>query len=253
MNKIVLVTGAAQGIGKAIVDEFCENGYTVIMVDYSAQNLESSFSKLTDLYSNIKLYRFVCDVGNSTQVNKLINELTDQQILPNILVNNAGYGGPFQVISDIDDTEWDQVINTNLRSIFNFTRKLLLVMRNNGWGKIINIASVQGLIGANLSSSYIASKHGVVGYTKAIAAEWGKYGITCNAICPGYVDTNMGAQDDKIPEHYTRIISRTPAGKLAKPKDIAYLVDFLASDKANFINGSIITIDGGLMADIGIS
>ena len=117
--------------------------------------------------------------------------------------------------------------------------------------KIINIASIQGLIGARLSSTYVASKHGVIGYTKAIAAEWGMYGITCNAICPGYVDTRMGIQET-LTDHDKKVLSRTPLGRVASPNEIANLVEFLVSDKADFINGSVINIDGGLMADIGI-
>jgi 3-oxoacyl-[acyl-carrier protein] reductase len=126
-------------------------------------------------------------------------------------------------------------------------------MQKQGWGRIINIASIQGLIGAKLSSTYIASKHGVIGYTKAIAAEYGQYAITCNAICPGYVNTAMGVQQDKIPDHYHNVISRTPLKQIAQPYDVAKLVEFLISDAAKFINGSSITIDGGLMADIGIT
>jgi 3-oxoacyl-[acyl-carrier protein] reductase len=252
-SKIALITGAAKGIGNAIARLFLENNYHVILVDKAMQDLANTKQELTKLYKNAQLADFRCDVGNNTQVSYLCSHLNELNLLPDILVNNAGYGGPFQKISEISDEEWDKVINTNLRSIFNFARILLPEMSKKNWGRVINIASIQGLIGANLSSTYVASKHGVIGYTKTIAAEWGKYGITCNAICPGYVDTSMGIQENEISDHYQRVISRTPIGKVASPKDIAYLVEFLATEKANFINGSIITIDGGILADIGIT
>ncbi|HLX53887.1 MAG TPA: SDR family NAD(P)-dependent oxidoreductase [Aquella sp.] len=253
LNKVALVTGAAKGIGKAITIELLSKNYQVVMVDNNKQNLGSTQKELLNSYKNGNLHSYYCDVGNTMEVNELLSQLDKLNILPCVLINNAGYGGPFQILSDVSDEEWEKVIDTNLRSIFNFSRKLLPKMRENGWGRIINIASIQGLIGACLSSSYVASKHGVVGYTKAIAAEWGKYSITCNAICPGYVDTDMGVQNGKFSDHYKRIISRTPIGKIAAPQDIAYLVEFIASEKASFINGSIINIDGGIMADVGIS
>jgi 3-oxoacyl-[acyl-carrier protein] reductase len=253
LNKTALVTGAAKGIGRAITIELLLNGYQVIMIDINLQSLRLTQQELLDSHKNITLYAYQCDVGNADKVNKLLTELESLSITPYILINNAGYGGPFQILSDVTDEDWDKVINTNLRGIFNFSRKLLPKMRENRWGRIITIASIQGLTGASLSSSYIASKHGVIGYTKAIAAEWGKYAITSNAICPGYVDTDMGAQDGKVIDHYKHIIERTPAGKIANAQDIAYLVEFIASEKARFINGSIINIDGGIMADIGIT
>lgn len=253
-QKIVLVTGGANGIGRKIVELLLENGYTLIIVDYNSSKLAGLVQELNNNpHFHGKLHSYVCDVSDSSAVSKLISELSALSLVPNILINNAGYGGPFERITEISDFEWDKVTGTNLKGVFNFSRAILPYMQLKNEGKIINIASVQGLIGANLSSTYIATKHGVVGYTKALAAEWGKYGITCNAICPGYVNTDMGAQDDKVDNHSRTVINRTPLGRMASTLDIAYLVEFLISDKASFINGSIITIDGGLTADIGIT
>ena len=254
-KQIILVTGAANGIGRSISEQLLLEGHTLIIVDNDSNGL-TIFEE--DLKHNLKLsnsmfHTKLCNVADSQAVIKLIDSLKSQNIMPNVLINNAGYGGPFQLLSEVSDFEWDKVIGTNLKGIFNFSREILPFMKLNGSGKIINIASIQGLTGACLSSTYIATKHGVVGYTKAIAAEWGPFGITCNAICPGYVNTAKGSQDSQVPDHYKKIIGRTPLGRVANPIDIAYLVEFLISSKADFINGSIITIDGGLTADIGIS
>lgn len=253
MKEIILVTGAANGIGRSISELMLKNGHKVILVDYNETDLNRLKYELADTFLSTEFYCYLCDVADSNTVNKLISELEKEFIIPTVLLNNAGYGGPFQLLADITDQEWNKVIGTNLKGIFNFSRKLLPYMKKAKRGKIINIASIQGQIGASLSSSYVASKHGVIGYTKAIAAEWGKFEITCNAICPGYVGTAMGAQDANIDNHYKKIISRTPLGKVAAPIDIAYLVEFLISDKASFINGAAITIDGGLTADIGLT
>ena len=254
LKKYILITGAASGIGKAMSEAFIKyDDFHVIMVDYNESALRITKNNISKLTAEKNFSTYVCDVGQTSDVKVLLENLASEEMTPSILINNAGYGGPFQQISEISADEWEKVINTNLKSIYNFCHKLLPIMRDNKFGRIINIASIQGLIGANLSSTYIASKHGVIGYTKAIAAEWGKYGINCNAICPGYVDTKMGAQDDKIANHQQNIISRIPNGRIATTRDITNLTEFLISDKADYINGSIVTIDGGLLADIGIT
>ncbi|MCX8515001.1 MAG: SDR family NAD(P)-dependent oxidoreductase [Burkholderiales bacterium] len=248
----VLLTGAARGIGYKIA-EILVNKYNLILIDKNEIELENSATQLRHKNNMAQIQSYVCDVGSVKQVAQLHKNLLENNFMPHILINNAGYGGPFQNLCDISYEQWDLVMNTNLKSIFNFAKICLPSMQQAEWGRIINIASIQGLIGAKLSSTYIASKHGVIGYTKAIAAEYGQYSITCNAICPGYVDTAMGVQEDEIPNHFKNVITRTPLKQIGQPYDIAKLVEFLISDAAKFINGSIITIDGGLMADIGLT
>lgn len=251
MKKIAIITGAAGGIGAAIAERCIADVDALLLVDIEDTKLELLRTKLNKL-SSTPVSSYHCDVGNSQSVADMINAATQEIGIPTILVNNAGIGGPFHRVDEVGDEEWYRIINTNLKSVFNFSRLLLPMMKQLSYGRIINIASVQGLLGAALSSTYVASKHGMIGYTQAIATEWGQYGITCNAICPGYVDTAMGVQDDKVLEHYKKVIAKTPEGRIAKPIEIADLVNYLMKDEASFINGSVLTIDGGLTCHVGI-
>ena len=132
-------------------------------------------------------------------------------------------------MDEVSDDEWYSIMNTNLKSVFNLSRFLLPEMKKIQFGRIVNIASIQGYLGASLSSTYVASKHGIIGYTRAIAAEWGAYGVTCNAICPGYVNTPMGAQDSKQENHRLKIIDKIPLHRIAEPDEIAHCVNYLIS------------------------
>lgn len=156
-------------------------------------------------------------------------------------------------MDEVSDDEWYDLVNANLKSVFNLCRAALPAMKQQGFGRIVNIASVQGYLGAARSSTYVACKHGVIGYTRAIAAEWGAFGITCNAICPGYVQTSMGVQDGAVDDHTQRVIEKTPAGRIAQPQEIAQLVAYLVGPNASFINGASLTIDGGLSCHVGVS
>lgn len=251
-NIIALVTGAAGGIGGEIVNELSSAVDGLILMDLNQEKLIKTAAVLSKNV-DIPIAAFCCDVGNSVSVSEALNDSYNQIGIPNILINNAGIGGPFHRIDEVSDEEWYQIINTNLKSIFNLSKHLLPLMKNANFGRIVNIASIQGYLGAALSSTYVASKHGVIGYTRAVASEWGQYGITCNAICPGYVDTRMGVQNSKVEDHYQKIIEKTPLGRLAHPKEIASLVKYLTQDEASFINGSIFTIDGGLSCNVGVS
>lgn len=251
MKKIALITGAAGGLGKVISEKFISVVDAIILIDIDQKNL-TSFKNIIQKKSSIPIAAYLCDVGDFKQVNEMLYAAQNEIGLPSILINNAGIGGPFHRIDEVCEEEWNLIINTNLKSIFNLSKILLPSMKKNSYGRIINIASVQGYLGAALSSTYVASKHGVIGYTRAIAAEWGKYGITCNAICPGYIDTVLGIQENKIDNHREMVIAKTPAGRIAKPIEIANFVSYLIQDEASFVNGSILTIDGGLTCHVGI-
>ena len=144
-------------------------------------------------------------------------------------------------------------MNVNLKAVFLFTSLLLPAMKSSGFGRIINIASIQGLFGSARSSTYVASKHGMIGYTKTIAAEAGPFGVTCNAICPGYVETGMVTQDRTIDQYTQRVLARSPVKRISLPSEIARVVLHLIDDGAGFINGSSIVVDGGLSAHLGIT
>jgi 3-oxoacyl-[acyl-carrier protein] reductase len=188
-----------------------------------------------------------CDVTDRSSVDAAIAQATAALGPPTILVNNAGFGGPFQLLSDSSDADYNQVFHTNVRAAFWFCRALLPGMRAAGFGRIVNVASIEALTGASESAHYIASKHALIGYTKAIAAEWGRFGITSNAVCPGFVATEMAAGFDPV-----KITPRIPAGRFADPTEIARIVAFLAAEESSYLNGSVITADGGLLADLGL-
>jgi len=251
-KKIAIITGAAGGIGSAIADKLIEDVDILILMDINRDKLSQLMKKLNSSAAT-QIIGTLCDISDSKSVNKELEKIVSEIGLPNILINNAGIGGPFHRLDEVSDEEWYQIINTNLKGVFNLSRYLLPHMKQQGYGRVINIASVQGYLGAALSSTYVASKHGVIGYTRAIAAEWGAYGITCNAVCPGYVDTIMGIQEEAISGHKQSVISKTPLARLAQPSEIGSLVKRLIHDELFFINGSVITIDGGLTCHVGIT
>ena len=251
-SRIALITGAGAGIGAAIAQKLVAVTDHLILLDLHLEPIVALAKKLQHEHQTI-VSTYQCDVGDGTRVLQLLMQIKEEEKSPNILINNAGFGGPFHPLNEVTDEEWDKVMNTNLKSIFYFARTLLPEMKKQAYGRIVNIASIQGLLGAALSSTYVASKHGVIGYTKAIAAEWGEYGINCNAICPGYVNTRMGVQDAAVKDHMQKVINLTPAKRIAQPLEVAALVEYLISDEAAFINGASFTIDGGLSCHIGVS
>ncbi len=172
----------------------------------------------------------------------IINQWGDALL---ILINNAGIGGPFHRTDEVSEEEWDSVFNTNVKAAFLFCKALLPIMKKQQFGRVINISSVYGKTGGALSSAYAASKHALVGYTKSLAVEWGKYNITCNLVSPGYANTSMGADND---EYHADIIAGIPAQRLAAPEEIAKLVAFLVQPGSSYINGADIVIDGGFLA-----
>lgn len=250
-NRIALITGAAGGIGSEIAKKMSLHADSLILIDIDEEkthNLKLEIEK----NSKIPFAIYNCDISDSALVKNTLKQAEVEIGLPNIIINNAGFGGPFLRIDEVTDELWFKIIYTNLKGLFNICRIVLPIMKQQNYGKIINIASTQGYLGAALSSTYVASKHGVIGYTRSIAAEWGAYGITCNAICPGYVETNMGIQSDQIDKHLEKVIGKTPSGRIAKPYEIADLVVHLTKDESSFINGSILTIDGGLTCHLGL-
>ncbi len=230
---VAVVTGGARGIGAAIVDRLAG------IHQVACFDLEPTAG-----------WSQVCDVGRPEQVAAAIARVEAELGPVEVVVNNAGIGGPFHRVDEVSDDEWTRIIDTNLRSVFLMARAVLPGMKARGFGRVVNIASSLGLAGARLSSTYTATKHGVIGYTKAIAAEWGEHGITCNAVCPGYIDTSMAHQDEV---DASKIVARTPAGRLGTSAEVADAVAWLVSDEARFVNGAVLTVDGGLVADLGVT
>lgn len=236
MSKTVLITGGSRGIGAAIAKRMQGAGYSVA-VSYAGNDAAAGeFTKST----NIQAFKW--SVADYDQCVDGINKITETVGKIDVLVNNAGItrDGMFHRTSL---AKWREVIDTNLNGVFNMTHIVWPGMRERKFGRIINISSVNGQKGQMGQTNYAAAKAGELGFTKALAQEGARFGITVNAICPGYIGTEMVmAVPEKVREG---IIAQIPVGRLGKPEEIARCVEFLASDDAGFITGSTLSANGG--------
>ncbi len=229
MKRVAVVTGGAQGIGAAIVE--------ALALDHDVAVL--------DLKESRRALWVSCDVGRRDSVEQALSAVEAKLGVPSVLVNNAGIGGPFHRIDEVQDDEWERIVSTNLRSVFWLCRALLPKMGAQGFGRVVNIASVFGLRGGARSSTYAATKHAVIGYTRALADEWGDLGVTCNAICPGYIDTPAVSA-----EAAAVALAKTPVGRLGRPEEIAALVAHLCGPQSGYINGVAWAVDGGITSSV---
>jgi len=240
-GKVVIVTGAARGIGRAIALEFAREGANVIVNDI----LEESSSVAGEIEKmGVKSLFVKADVSKEQEVINMFSRAVDAFSRVDVLVNNAGIIRD-ALIHKISLEDWEAVIETNLKGAFLCCREAAKYMMRQGYGRIINISSVTGQMGNIGQSNYAASKAGIIGLTKALALELARYGdITVNAIAPGLTRTEMTG---RVPEKIIkRFIDRIPLGRMAEPEEIAHLAVFLASDKARYITGQVIAINGGL-------
>ena len=235
-KKIVFITGISRGIGLEIAKCFQKDGYFVVGTSRSNFDLNEALS--SDQCLHIPL-----DVTNRDQVSACLDNLKDKDKVPNVLINNAGITKD-QLFLRMKNEDWDDVINSNLTSVFNISKLFVKSMVKNRSGRIINISSVAGLMGNPGQVNYSASKAGLGGFTRALAKEVAARNITVNCIAPGFIETDMTKhfQDDEL----ENIINQIPAFKMGNPENIADLALFLASDKANYITGQTISVDGGL-------
>ncbi len=235
MGKTVLVTGGTRGIGLAIASAFKQKGYQVA-ANY-AGNDEAAAA--CEAETGVKCFKF--DVADYDAVGKGLGAIEDAFGPVEVLINNAGitWDAPFH---KMQPDQWQRVIDVDLNSAFNVTRQVWEGMRSNGFGRIVNISSINGQKGQFGQVNYSAAKAGLIGFTKALALEGARKGITVNAICPGYIDTDMvRAVPEKVLES---IIGSIPAGRLGKAEEIASMCTYLASDDAAFINGATMTVNG---------
>jgi 3-oxoacyl-[acyl-carrier protein] reductase len=248
-RRVAVVSGAGGGIGSAICDAIAHDT-SLVALDIAGDRAEEVARHIRARGGSAVARR--CDVSVGSEVDAAVSATERDLGPPSILVHAAGDGGPFHSIDEVSEDEWGRVVRANLTSAFLLSKRLLPGMRALGFGRIVFIASIQGLFGARLSAAYSASKHGVVGLARTIAVEWGPFGITSNAVCPGYVNTPMGPQPQARPGHTERILELTPSKRIAEPNDVASMVEYLVSDAARHVNGAVLTVDGGITADVGI-
>jgi 3-oxoacyl-[acyl-carrier protein] reductase len=244
-GKVSLVTGASRGIGKAIALKLASLG-SKVAVNYVAIEASNKVDADNAVESIIRLGKEAiaveADVRDSEAVKAMVEQVTDKWSKIDILVNNAGINRDTLLLRMSDDA-WDDVINTNLRGAYLCTKFALRSMMRQEWGRIISVASVVGRVGNAGQSNYAASKGGIIAFTKSVAREMASRNITVNAVAPGFIVTEM---TDKLPsERKEAMLAMIPLQRLGQPEDVAELVAFLASEKAGYITGQVITIDGG--------
>lgn len=250
-KKEVLITGATGGIGQALAAEFARAGATVIISARSEDKLQTLAERLKR--EGGQALALCCDVRERKQVDALANAINERVGTVQILINNAGIA-PAASFLEMADSLWDDVVAVNLTGTYNCCKTFLPGMIESGWGRIINIASTVGKIAYSHVSAYTASKHGVLGLTRSLALETAKLGVTVNAICPGYVDTELTRKSaevmaQKTGKNVTEILAffakSSPQNRLIAPEEVAGLALMLASENARGITGQAINVDGG--------
>ena len=242
MARVALVTGGMGGLGEAVCIKLAALGYKVVTT-YSPGNkkVEAWLATTRDMGFDFKAYE--CDVADYDSAEACIAKIQDEVGPVDVLVNNAGITRDM-TFKKMDKTNWDLVMKTNLDSVFNMTKPVCDGMVGRGWGRIINISSVNGQKGAFGQTNYSAAKAGMHGFTKALALEVARKGVTVNTISPGYIGTKMVME---IPKDVldSKIIPQIPMARLGKPEEVAGLVAYLSSDEAAFVTGANIAINGG--------
>lgn len=241
-GKVALVTGASRGLGKSIAFKLSGMGAKVALNYLSRKDeADSVMASITGQGGEAMLAP--ADVRDSSSVKDMVRQITDKWGKIDILVNNAGITADGLLLR-MSEEAWDNVINTNLRGAYLCTKAALRSMTSQGWGRIINIASIAGLTGNVGQSNYAASKGGLIAFTKSLARELGPRNITVNAVAPGFITTAM---TDQLPvELKESILSRVALGRFGTPEDVAGLVAFLVSRQSDYITGQVINIDGGV-------
>lgn len=242
-NKVAIVTGASRGIGRGIAAQLASDGASVVInyrshgeaAEQVLSNIQSSGGTASAIQADVSLY---------PDAERLIQASLDAYGQVDILVNNAGITRD-GLIMRMSEADWDTVLDTNLKGAFNCIKAVIRPMMKRRYGRIINITSVSGLAGNPGQANYSAAKAGLIGLTKSVAKEIGSRNITCNAVAPGFIETDMtAALPEELLQEFTKM---TPLGRPGKTEDIAHAVAFLASDYAGFITGQVLSVDGGLV------
>ncbi|MGC3964436.1 MAG: acetoacetyl-CoA reductase [Rhodocyclaceae bacterium] len=242
MARIALITGGMGGLGEAICMKMEKLGYKVITT-YSPNNQKASEWLSSMRQQGHDFGAYACDVTDFDSCQACVGKIQKEVGAVDVLVNNAGITRDM-TFKKMTKADWDAVMNTNLDSVFNMTKQVMEGMTERKWGRVINVASVNGQKGAFGQTNYSAAKAGMHGFTKALALEVAKHGVTVNTISPGYIGTKMVTQ---IPAEIleSKILPQIPISRLGKPEEVAGLVAYLASDEAAFLTGANISINGG--------
>jgi 3-oxoacyl-[acyl-carrier protein] reductase len=235
MKEIIFVSGASRGIGNSIAKYFAEKGYIVLGTSRSKFKFDTQSDKLIPIQ---------LDITSREDVKNCFKYLKEQNLLPSVLVNNAGITSD-QLFLRMKDSEWDDVLSTNLTGVFNLTKVFIKHMIKNKYGRIINISSVSGLMGNPGQVNYSSSKAALNGFTKSLAKEVGSRNITVNNVAPGFIETDMTSFIDA--DKKDEIINTIPLGRFGNADDVSELVYFLSSNEAAYITGQTISVDGGLL------
>ena len=240
-GKVAIITGAARGIGRETALLFAAEGAKVVICDLLDEGEEVA-EEIRSRGGEAIFYKL--DVTDREAVKRMVDAVVERYGRIDILVNNAGITRDAQFLK-MTEEDWDKVIAVNLKGVFNMTQAVAPVMVAQGKGKVVNAASVVALYGNFGQTNYVASKAGVIGMTKVWARELGRKGINVNAVAPGFIQTEMTA---KVPEKVLQMVrERTPLGRLGTPRDVAYAYLFLASDESDYVNGAVLSVDGGLV------
>ena len=241
--KVALITGASGGIGKATVKKFIKEGYFVVG-QYNSDTDSINALKKELVRDELGDYFFAvqADLSNAEQIQALINRVTQSFKCIDVLVNNAGVG-LYKLITETTEEEWDKLFAINMKGAYLLTNGMLKGMIDKKYGKIINVSSIWGNVGASMEVAYSASKAALIGYTKALAKELAPSKITVNCVCPGVIDTPINARFSI--KEMQALKEETPIGRIGKAEEVAELIYFLSTEKSDFITGQIITCDGG--------
>ena len=237
-KKVALVTGASRGIGRAIAEKLVADGFFVVGTATSDKGAEAISAYLAGNGKGLTL-----NVSDAESIAEVIKQIAVDYAAPAVLVNNAGITRD-NLLMRMKDDEWDDIISTNLTSIFRMSKAVLRGMMKARTGRIINISSVVGATGNAGQTNYAASKAGMIGFAKSMAKEVGSRNITVNTVAPGFIDTDM--TKELADEHKQALMGAIALGRLGDPKEIAHAVSFLASDNASYITGETIHVNGGM-------
>ena len=241
-DKVALVTGASRGLGKAISLALAAEGASVAAVARSEAALDETLATIRAAGGVAE--PFALDVADGTAVDAVVEKIVARFGHIDVLVNNAGVTRD-GLLMRMTTEAWDTVIDTNLKGAFNLTKPVGRLMVKHRAGRIVNISSVIGLMGNAGQANYAASKAGLIGFTKSVAREFASRGITCNVVCPGFIETDMTR--DLSDDLKKSLLERIPLHRLGQPEDVAGVVAFLCSPAANYITGQILTVDGGMV------